>query len=61
MSEKQYAEGVTVRKPAQADEVIKQERPNTVIRSAKSPDQKGSSRMRMLDYTKSNRYGLQST
>ena len=31
------------------------------IGHARSPKPKGRSRMRMLDYTKSNRYGLQST
>jgi len=62
MGQKYYANGVTIRKPELMDEVIKQEKPpNTMIRSAKSPDPKGKSRMRMLDYTKSNRYGLQRT
>lgn len=43
------------------DEVIKEERPDTKIKTAKSPKPEGSSRMRMLEYSKENRYGLQRT
>lgn len=50
MAEKQYADGVTIRKPEATDEVIRKERPNTKIRNAKSPDPKGSSRMKLRNW-----------
>ena len=50
-----------VRKPDTLDKVIKEELPNTKIKAAKSPKPEGSSRMRMLEYSKANRYGLQRT
>lgn len=52
---------VPPRKPDMMDEMIEEKRPDTKIRAAKSPKPEGSSRMRLLDYSKANRYGLQST